>query len=407
MRRASARGFTLVELLVVIAILGTLIGLTIPAVQRSRATSRLLACQNNAGQIAKAMLHHESSLQHFPSGGWGDRWLGVAERGSGTSQPGGWIYSLLPYLEQDALHSSVEQLAASDCLEAYRTLATTPMPSFSCPSRRTAMAIPLSQRVFSGRCSGSLSLPEATRTDYVANGGASANCPPLESVISILQVAAASSPGNGRGRGSQQQLRFTICHRPPGNPEKGISQTLPASAIVSGHAQHGHDSLGDCDSCEGPALVANPASLTEGDQWLRDPPLAKLARADAGLPDLQDGLVHRMSRVVAAKIRDGLSNTYLAGEKYVMPEGYDGPNDVGDAAPMLAGYSGSTIRWAATQPAQDEPGVSRPTAYGSAHADTFTVAFCDGSVQVISFAIDPRVHQSLASRADGEVVTRP
>ena len=41
-------------------------------------------------------------------------------------------------------------------------------------------------------------------------------------------------------------------------------------------------------------------------------------------------------------------NTYLAGEKYVMPEGYDGPNDVGDAAPMLAGYSGSTIRWAAT-----------------------------------------------------------
>jgi prepilin-type N-terminal cleavage/methylation domain-containing protein len=66
MKQSTPRGFTLVELLVVIAILGTLMGLTIPAVQRSRETSRLLNCQNNASQIAKAMLHHESSLQHFP-----------------------------------------------------------------------------------------------------------------------------------------------------------------------------------------------------------------------------------------------------------------------------------------------------------------------------------------------------
>jgi prepilin-type N-terminal cleavage/methylation domain-containing protein len=405
MKQSTPRGFTLVELLVVIAILGTLMGLTIPAVQRSRETSRLLNCQNNASQIAKAMLHHESSLQHFPSGGWGDRWMGIAERGSGTRQPGGWIYALLPYLEQDALHDSVEQLAASDCTAAYTELASIPLPTFACPSRRTAAPIPLSQKIFSGRCSGSLSLNEATRTDYVANGGASANCPPLESVLSLLQIAASSS-GNSRGRNGQQ-TRFTICHRPPGNPTKGITQQLPASAILSGHSQHSHDSLGDCDSCEGPAFVSNPADLDEGDQWLRDPPILKLSRPDAGLPDLQDGLVHRMSRVVAAKIRDGLSNTYLAGEKYVMPEGYDSPFDAGDAAPMLAGYSGSIIRWAATAPAQDEPGVSRPTAYGSAHADTFTVAFCDGSVQTIAFAIDPLVHKSLASRADGEVVTRP
>ena len=40
----------------------------------------------------------------FPTGGWGCGWTGDADRGTDWRQPGGWIYNILPYIEQQALH---------------------------------------------------------------------------------------------------------------------------------------------------------------------------------------------------------------------------------------------------------------------------------------------------------------
>jgi prepilin-type N-terminal cleavage/methylation domain-containing protein len=391
----SRSGFTLVELLVVIAILGTLIGLTLPAVQRSRETSRKLNCANNVSQLAKAMLHHESALQHFPSGGWGNTWLGVAERGSGVAQPGGWIYTLLPYLEQRPLFDSVEAASTGNIDTAYATLASTPLSVLNCPSRRSSNAIPLQVVSYRGDEGVSVTLREATRTDYAANGGSSANCPPLSRLLS----SAGTAP---------QNARVTFCHRPPGNPANARTLTLPIQAIVNGHAQHDEDTLGDCAACDkGVPLVTNPTTLLEGDAWRQENAIEKMMRSDAGAPDFQDGFVHRMSRVVPAHIRDGLSNTYLVGEKYVMVDAYDAPVDEGDAEPMVAGYSGNTLRWGGLPPSPDAVGVSRPMAFGSAHADTFAMAFGDGRVQTMSFAIDPDVHRALSARADGGGVAPP
>lgn len=46
------RGFTLTELLVVLTIIGVLMGMLLPAVQRSRAMARKTECANNMRQIA-------------------------------------------------------------------------------------------------------------------------------------------------------------------------------------------------------------------------------------------------------------------------------------------------------------------------------------------------------------------
>ena len=43
-------------------------------------------------------------LGTFPSGGWGSSWVGIADQGYGVNQPGGWIYQILPYLDQTPLH---------------------------------------------------------------------------------------------------------------------------------------------------------------------------------------------------------------------------------------------------------------------------------------------------------------
>src|SRR5215468_1104499 len=100
MVRMRIRGFTLVELLVVIAIIGVLIALLLPAVQSAREAARRSQCQNSLKQIATAFLNHESTQKIFPTSGWGWGWVGDPDRGYKRNQPGGWLYNILPYIEQ-------------------------------------------------------------------------------------------------------------------------------------------------------------------------------------------------------------------------------------------------------------------------------------------------------------------
>ena len=57
------------------------------------------------------------------------------------------------------------------------------------------------------------------------------------------------------------------------------------------------------------------------------------------------------------------------------------------------------------QPQQDRPGYNNYAAFGSAHSGGLNMAFCDGSVQTVSYDVDPWVHRNLANRMDGEVTS--
>lgn len=166
--------FTLVELLTVVSILGVLTALLLPAVQSAREAGRRSACQNNLKQIGLAVDLHLSSTERFPMGGWGHQWIGIPGRGSAERQPGGWIYSILPYLELSHLHN-LGSGHSEDLSEAgYSQRLSTPIQIFTCPSRRACAA----WEVASGFAYAGAPRPlghalRVARSDYAINGGAS------------------------------------------------------------------------------------------------------------------------------------------------------------------------------------------------------------------------------------------
>ncbi len=137
----ARHGFTLIEVLVVIAIIGALVALLLPAVEMAREASRRSACANNLRQQAVAVRLHEQTHQTFPTGGWKD-YLGDPDAGYGPKQPGGWIYNILSYLEEDNLRQLGRGLKDQPREQALTTLMQTPIEVFYCPSRRLPRMYP-------------------------------------------------------------------------------------------------------------------------------------------------------------------------------------------------------------------------------------------------------------------------
>lgn len=133
-------GVTLVEMLVVIAIIGALAALILPAIEMSRESARRASCANNLKQQGLAIKLHIDSQQIFPTGGWGAEWVGDPNGGYSTKQPGGWIYNVLPYMEQSSLRQMGQNLHGDAKKQSISQLLQTPLGIFQCPSRRLPRA---------------------------------------------------------------------------------------------------------------------------------------------------------------------------------------------------------------------------------------------------------------------------
>lgn len=330
------------ELLVVIAIIGMLVGLLLPAVQQAREAARQMQCNNHLRQLALAVLNVESSQRCYPGGGFGYNWIGDPECGQNFKQPGSWMFSILPALEQNALFQSASDgLLPEETTDKAitKTLQETPLSVFYCPSRRAAKLYSSKDRSFDAYV---LSNP-CCKTDYAGNCGT---------------------------------VTYSTC-----------------------------------------------AYATPTYQYPTTQQLKSFRNGSVSWPSFADqftGVLYLMSRTQIGEIRDGTSNTYLLGEKFVSADYYEDGSTmaVDDYNPYCGAdqdslrttygghFNGSDFVQTSSPrlPLQDRQGVDYEFCrrFGSPHSGSLGMALCDGSVQRISYSIDAEVHHCKGERADGQ-----
>lgn len=166
--RHRRAGFSLIELLVVIRIAAVLIALLLPAVQNAREAARRTQCRNQLRQVAVGLHNFHSQYAKFPGNGWRFAWVGEPGRAAGMSQPGGWIYQVLPQVEQANLWQLGSDTSDESRRVALSQLCRTRLPQFKCPSRPCEQMGPPSTK-FQYRNADPP--PHVARTDYAINEG--------------------------------------------------------------------------------------------------------------------------------------------------------------------------------------------------------------------------------------------
>jgi type II secretory pathway pseudopilin PulG len=313
-RQIKRTGLTIIELVVILTILFLVIALAIPAIHQAREASRKAQCMNNLKKIGQAFIEHHGIHGHFPTGGWGEQWIGDPDRGYDEKQPGGWAFNVLPFLGNNALHDLGAGLEYDEKKTALTERVTSPLPIFHCPSRRAALNYP-SWRFFNKPAP-----QQVTNMDFIAKTDYAANSGDLENFINLYPVTYEKGDGDF-----------------PWENTKEFS-----------------------------------------------------------------GICFQRSKVSRSDIPDGVTNTYLIGEKYMPILAYEKSTSLGDEQSLFAGQAYDTLRSAHPDypPLHDQYQKDSPAGFGSAHSDSWQVAMCDGSVRKMSYKLSPYLHSNLGDRKD-------
>ena len=143
-----------------------------------------------------------------------------------------------------------------------------------------------------------------------------------------------------------------------------------------------------------------PGSYAQGDD-----PTYWAARNDAAN---FNGMFYPHSETRMADVMPkGTSNQVMLGEKYLNPDNYATGIDPSDNESMLVGMDNDIYRNTYIPPLQDRRGLQDTFAFGSAHLGGSNVVLADGSVRVITYAVDAIVFLTLGDVRSTAVVSLP
>ena len=131
MRYNLRSGFSLVELLVVVSLIGLLIGLILPAIQRSREAALQSSCSNNLKQIGAALHNYHGIYGRVPPQ------PSSSLNGVDPNHFLGWMALILPQMEQDTLYQACVEacsLNSDPSQDPPHVGMATVIPAYVCPS---------------------------------------------------------------------------------------------------------------------------------------------------------------------------------------------------------------------------------------------------------------------------------
>lgn len=324
----KSKAFTLVELLTVIAIIGSLVAILLPAVQSAREAARRTQCQSHLRQTAMGVELFHDAMQCYPP-------ARLVARPSDEMQCGEtaatWMVRILPFIEQQNVYS---QWDLYDPWYKHDQSTRNPsIPILACPSRRSIDDAYTTRKV------------SETETKVMIAG---CGCPITvvdEDSFEVSGTATdyAGNHGDLSPGATGEETDFYY-----GGNGTGI--------IVASRPK--------CSNTARPEVTL----------W---PPLGSKEKGTA------IGWIGRVSR---KNVTDGLSKTFLIGEKHVpyarigqFPE--DAPAFDGDhfpAASRVAGIGAPLARGSI------DDDIASVITFGSAHPGICNFAMADGSVRAVS-----------------------
>jgi prepilin-type N-terminal cleavage/methylation domain-containing protein/prepilin-type processing-associated H-X9-DG protein len=364
----NVRAFTLVELLVVIAIIGILVALLLPAVQAAREAARRTQCKNQLRQMALACMLHEGTYKFLPSGGWGGAFVADPNKGYGKQQPGSWYYSVFSFLEDNALRDLGRGTTRGtpQWQAAITQIVTTPIPTFHCPSRRSAALYPAVWNTLA---------------------------PELAFLNSTTNVAKGDFAGNA---GDSAQNAVT-------NPY-GFSITVPTSYANAESALAFQNRFGNTND------PAQARFYQTGVIHLRSEIKLKQITDGTSKTYLIGEKFLSPSGYIDTNALSALGTHAIYGDNKSMYVGFEEDNQRiaynNDAGwPVIYPYAANAVPEAYQPQADSETERPNVVAFGSAHAGGMNMAYCDGSVATITYDISPLTHRWKANRLDGQTVS--
>jgi len=215
--RLRAGGFTLIEAMVVVATTAMLVGLLLPAVQKSREAARRVQCRNHLKQLGLALHVYHDQHRVLPR-------ICYEGSGPGSGSVTGWQgfsvqTMLLPALEQSALYQQLN-LNAQSLTGDNAVPKNTSVDVFLCPSDFGGTPV------------------DGAGNNYVVSGG--------PSLLMISPVPGKNVGGPASILPGEQigmfNMRRTLSFR---HLIDGTSQTLAMSEAIIGDGVRGSYTLGD------------------------------------------------------------------------------------------------------------------------------------------------------------------